>query len=38
MKNNERRKEYEDLLNYCKADNRAFPINWGLLLDELYAN
>ena len=21
--------EYEDLLNYCKADNRAWPINWG---------
>ena len=21
--------EYEDLLNYCKADNRAFPINWN---------
>ena len=24
-----RKKEYEDLLNYCKADNRAWPINWG---------
>ena len=21
--------EYKDLLNYCKADNRAWPINWG---------
>ena len=29
MKNNERRKEYEDLLNYCKADNRATPTHWG---------
>ena len=28
MINKEIRKEYEDLLNYCKADNRAFPINW----------
>ena len=24
-----RKKEYEDLLNYCKADNRATPTNWG---------
>ena len=29
MKNNERRKEYEDLLNYCKADNRATPTHWS---------
>ena len=29
MKNNERKKEYEDLLNYCKADNRATPTHWG---------
>ena len=24
-----RKKEYEDLLNYCKADNRATPAHWG---------
>ena len=24
-----RKKEYEDLLNYCKADNRATPTHWG---------
>ena len=23
-----RKKEYEDLLNYCKADNRATPTHW----------
>ena len=26
-----RKKEYEDLLNYCKADNRATPIYWARL-------
>ena len=24
-----RKKEYEDLLNYCKAANRATPTHWG---------
>ena len=24
-----RKKEYEDLLNYCKSDNRATPTHWG---------
>ena len=24
-----RKKEYEDLLNYCKAVNRATPTHWG---------
>ncbi len=24
--------EYEDLLNYCKADNRVTPINWGKVM------
>ena len=24
-----RKKEYEDLLNYCKADNRATHTHWG---------
>jgi len=27
--------EYEDLLNYCKADNRAFPINWYKVMEIL---
>ena len=30
-----RKKEYEDLLNYCKADNRAFPINWYKVMEIL---
>ena len=33
--NKEIRKEYEDLLNYCKADNRAFPINWYKVMEIL---
>ena len=28
-------KEYEDLLNYCKEDNRAFPINWYKVMEIL---
>ena len=27
--------EYEDLLNYCKEDNRAFPINWYKVMEIL---
>ena len=27
--------EYEDLLNYCKVDNRAFPINWYKVMEIL---
>ena len=27
--------EYEDLLNYCKADNRATPTNWGKVMEIL---
>ena len=30
-----RKKEYEDLLNYCKEDNRAFPINWYKVMEIL---
>ena len=27
--------EYEDLLNYCNTDNRAFPINWYKVMEIL---
>ncbi len=27
--------EYEDILNYCKEDNRAFPINWYKVMEIL---
>ena len=27
--------EYEDLLNYCKENNRAFPINWYKVMEIL---
>ena len=35
MINKEIRKEYEDLLSYCKEDNRAFPINWYKVMEIL---
>ena len=33
MKDIERRKKYEELIKYCKANNRAFPVNWCKIMD-----